>query len=215
VVSLKGTVSFPLRLRQVDASLTKAPAPIDQKAQPPAAGRSRKTTEAVTRMGRGLRSAPSGLPVHAGGIFFAFCSARYADAAPRADTFGAGRKIWRSSAAPAFFQGPEGCYSLPKLRFAVAPGFPRLNARDPLKVHHNNSSWASGSLTRDQRLAPAALAGIDRPANRTRTSGLPRLVAQDQAHRNGGSKVPITAARFQAVPDRDAGSETAPYFQMF
>jgi hypothetical protein len=35
-----------------------APAPIGQKAQPAAAGRSRKTAEAVNKKGRGLRSAP-------------------------------------------------------------------------------------------------------------------------------------------------------------
>jgi hypothetical protein len=104
----------------------------------------------------------SGPPVHSGGFFVAFCSARYADAAPQADAFGAGPKIWRSSAAPAFFQDPEGCYSLPKLPVSVAPGFKGLNARDPLKVHHDNGSWASGSLTRDQRLAPGAVTRIDR-----------------------------------------------------
>jgi hypothetical protein len=39
-------------------------------------------------------------------------------------------------------------------------GFKGLNARDPLKVHHNGS-WALGSLTRNQRLAPDAGA-VDR-----------------------------------------------------
>jgi hypothetical protein len=92
--------------------------------------------------GRGLRSVASGLPVHAGGIFFAFCSARYADAAPRADAFGAGPKIWRSSAAPAFFQGPEGCYSLPK-----APGFRRPGVQRPQRPRSSkgpSQQWQLG-----------------------------------------------------------------------
>jgi hypothetical protein len=53
------------------------------------------------------------------------------------------------------------------LLITKAPGLPSprdfkgLNARDPLKVHHNGS-WALGSLTRNQRLAPRAVAAIDR-----------------------------------------------------
>jgi hypothetical protein len=64
------------------------------------------------------------------------------------------------------------------LLITKAPGLPSprdfkgLNARDPLKVHHNGS-WALGSLTRNQRLAPGAMAGIDRQhdsLHRERTS---------------------------------------------
>jgi hypothetical protein len=84
---------------------------------------------------------------------------------------------WRCSSSRYFWSGPENlavqrCSNLLSrsrgmLLITKAPGLPSprgfkgLNARDPLKVHHNGS-WALGSLTRNQRLAPGAMAGNDR-----------------------------------------------------
>jgi hypothetical protein len=84
---------------------------------------------------------------------------------------------WRCSSSRYFWSWPENlavqrCSNLLSrsrgmLLITKAPGLPSprgfkgLNARDPLKVHHNGS-WALGSLTRNQRLAPGAMAGNDR-----------------------------------------------------
>jgi hypothetical protein len=59
---------------------------------------------------RGLRSALTDPPIHAGGFSFCFCRARQAvDDADQGDAFGARpMQIWRPTAARTFFEGREG-----------------------------------------------------------------------------------------------------------
>jgi hypothetical protein len=127
-----------------------------------AIGRARKAVEAVNKRGAGSgpwlparRFTPAGfsLPFALRGMLTLLLEPMLLERA-------------RKSGGPALlqpsFKVQRDATHYQSSRFPSPRVFKGLNARDPLKVHHNNGSWASGSLTRDQRLAPGAVTRIDR-----------------------------------------------------